>query len=59
MLDAKEIGLQLEHLSSESFLWIDVTLLVFKIVGKEPHVKKGETKLLTDLIYHFSLTSKF
>ena len=41
MLDAKEIGLQLEHLSSESFLWIDVTLLVFKIVGKEPHVKKG------------------
>ena len=44
MLNNREIGRQLEHLSFESFLYFGVTLLVFKIVGKEPHEKERLNK---------------
>ena len=44
MLGDIETGLWFEYLSFESFLSIVVTLLVPKIVGKEPHEKEGLNK---------------
>ena len=45
ILDNREIDLQLDNSSLESFLWMGITLALFKIVGNIP-VEKGKSHIV-------------